>query len=671
MNTVEITLLVCSVAVSAALFAWRGPSRTGWVFPLVLAPVLWLVIAGSTRFLTVDEKAMISEPVSLSTSTLKQWSNGAFRTTDIAVGPVMRLLRSAVAMSGEQSARIAKALHWFFGFCMLAVLAAVLCTVFIRGEALPFRALFMGAALLMPTSATAFNMCNYDLFSMLLGALSLALAAAGFRRRNARILIGAMVIAAFAAQEKLIATPVLWFAMVLYVVFCLTRNGPYRGPKDRIVASLRAITVAFGCVAAVFLFSYSILILLHGGTIPVEYFGRHPLKIVLPLIAPVMLAIRGTAGPGILEIAETTFKQMPAIALWGLILSVTLLLAGLFALAMVFFTGNGVRRSIAALGPVLRRKLPAINYLLLVIVCGTGIASTVLVHGYWAPAHPVAAGHFIPGVSFNGATLHFGAQTAMGHYFCLFGWAYAVFCNAMPATIMALLLIVVPLRLIKKETVPLAFELMFSVCLAAPALYALAQIPMQNRYFNLFLLLVLIYALLNAVPLLSSLKPRIARLVALVALVLMAAELYPFRPAFEMFRPIWSDFGVYRNSRPVAGAVNPVGLGGGEEVMLAGEKIKRMYTGPERKNIRLYHNFYGAWLGDRGGISVLDMADHTVPLSYTGRDYYIVDRLSVVQDWLAFPDAINPRFTIGARGFAQAWVFRGDDLAGVRFVFPR
>jgi len=105
--------------------------------------------------------------------------------------------------------------------------------------------------------------------------------------------------------------------------------------------------------------------------------------------------------------------------------------------------------------------------------------------------------------------------------------------------------------------------------------------------------------------------------------------------------------------------------------MLAGEKIKRMFTGPERKNIRLYHNFYGAWIGNQGNISVLDMADHTVPLSYTGRDYYIVDRLSVVQDWLAFPGGITPRFTIGARGFAQAWVFRGDDLAMVRFAFPR
>jgi hypothetical protein len=122
MNAGEIALLVCAVAACAALFALRGPLRTKWAFSLLLAPVLWLVIAGSTQFLTVDEKAMVGEPVSLSTSTLKQWSNGAFRTTDITVGTAMHLLQSAVALSAERSARIAKALHWFFGFCMLVVL---------------------------------------------------------------------------------------------------------------------------------------------------------------------------------------------------------------------------------------------------------------------------------------------------------------------------------------------------------------------------------------------------------------------------------------------------------------------------------------------------------------------------------------------------------------------
>jgi hypothetical protein len=671
MNAVEITLLVCAVAVCAALFAWRLCPRTGWVFSLVLAPILWLVIAGSTQFLTVDEKAMVGEPVYLSTSTLKQWNNGAFRTTDITVGPIMHLVRSAVAMSGERSAQIAKALHWFFGFCMLAALAAVLCKVFITGKALPFIVVFMGATLLLPMSATAFTMCNYDLFSMLLGALSLTLVAAGFRLQSAKVLIGAVVIAAFASQEKLIATPVLWLAMVMYLVFCLTGNGQSRDPKARLAVSLRAIMIAFGCVTAVFLLSYVVVLAARGGMLPAEYSGHHPLKIALPLIAPVILAVRGMAGPGTLELMETTFRQMPAIVMWGLLLAAMALLAGLFALALVFCTGNGVRRAIAALWPVLRSRLPVINYLLFVAACFTGIASTFLIQGYWAPAHPIAAGHFFPGASFNNATLHFGAQTAMGHYFCLFGWAYAVFCNAMPATLMTLLLIVIPLRLYKKKPVPLAFELMFSVCLIAPALYTLAQIPIQNRYFNLFLLLMLMYALLNAVPLLSRLKPWSVRLLGLAALILMAIELYPFRPAFEMFRPIWSDIGATQDGKPAAGVINPIGNGGGEEVMLAGEKIKRMYTGPERKNIRLYHNFYGAWLGDRGGISVLDMADHSVPLSYTGRDYYIVDRLSVVQDWLAFPDKITPRFTIGARGFAQAWVFRGDDLARVRFTFPR
>jgi hypothetical protein len=130
---------------------------------------------------------------------------------------------------------------------------------------------------------------------------------------------------------------------------------------------------------------------------------------------------------------------------------------------------------------------------------------------------------------------------------------------------------------------------------------------------------------------------------------------------------VWSDFGAHQNNRPEAGVINPVTLGGGEELMLAGETLKQSGAAPQPEGIRLYHNHYGAWLGNRDAIAIFNMADHAVPLTYTSRDYYIVDRLSVVQGWLAFPEGIEPAFA--ARGFGQAWVYRGDVLAKQGFSF--
>jgi hypothetical protein len=239
----------------------------------------------------------------------------------------------------------------------------------------------------------------------------------------------------------------------------------------------------------------------------------------------------------------------------------------------------------------------------------------------------------------------------------------------MPSALLLCMLVAGPWRWFTIRPLPLAVELLVSICLIAPALYAAGHIPLQNRYFNLFLLLLLIATALRFFPLARMVKPLNRYGIGLALVSLLAVELFPFRPAFGLFRPLWSDLGVRQNNLPVAGVINPVTLGGGEELMLAGEMLKRSGVHLRPEGIRLYHNHYGAWLGEKRGVTVLDMADHSTALSYTGRDYYIVDRLSVVQDWLTFPGAIEPDFTIAARGYIQAWVYRGNDLAKKGFTF--
>ncbi|MBN1128127.1 MAG: hypothetical protein JXA71_04040 [Chitinispirillaceae bacterium] len=668
MNTLELLLFLVVCASIPVVLRIRWNVRE-LLFAALLLPIFALTITHSTQFLTVDEKAMVEEPVYLATSTLKQWSNGAFRTTDITVGPVMRVVQACADLSEERLKQIAKALHWLFGFIMLAATSVVLARLFIREEEWYFTVLSAGSAMLLPTSAVAFTMCNYDLYSMLLGVLALLCTVAGLRLRNPRIVLCAVIIASFAAQEKLLATPVLWLAACVYIAVRLLDKNASASIASRFIASLRATAIVVVSCAAVLMVSYAILIALRGGALPVEHYGLSPLKITLPFVSPFIMILRGAGGGRLLVFIEETAKQLPALPMWTAMTAAILVAAVMLAMVMALIVHPQVIRFPNRLAPFLRRNLHRVNYSLLAVTFGIGVLSTYLIHGFWAPAHPVAPGHYVPMVGFNGAVLHFGAQTGAGHFLFLFGWAYAVFYNAMPTALVVVALAAGPWRLFRRAPLSLAFELVFFVCLLSPALFAFGQVPLSNRYFNLFILLMLMVTLMRYVPVCARLAPRCRYGVAVFFLALLALELFPFRPSFGLFRPIWSHAPAYEEARPSAGRISPVGHGGGEEVMLAGEKIRRLFAGERLDRLNLYHNFYGAWLGDHHGIRVIDMSDRSARLKYTDSDYYIVDRLSVVQDWLAFPEGIEPEFTIAARGFVHAWVFRGDRLAAGRMEF--
>jgi hypothetical protein len=56
------------------------------------------------------------------------------------------------------------------------------------------------------------------------------------------------------------------------------------------------------------------------------------------------------------------------------------------------------------------------------------------------------------------------------------------------------------------------------------------------------------------------------------------------------------------------------------------------------------------------------------PPRYTEHEYFLLNRLGCVQQVPpSFPEKVKPVFTIGFRGYTQAWVFRGDQLRGAGY----
>jgi hypothetical protein len=143
------------------------------------------------------------------------------------------------------------------------------------------------------------------------------------------------------------------------------------------------------------------------------------------------------------------------------------------------------------------------------------------------------------------------------------------------------------------------------------------------------------------------------------------------------------------------GRINPWWLGWGEESMLAGEEIERRCLDPEHTSVsvppgcdkfNLYDGYPGFWLDAPPRVRQTVMLDSIWQLiqraspayhfsdrqefQYTDHDYYVLNRSSIVQANWEFPTKVPPEFAIEFRGYAEAWVFRGDRLLAANVRFP-
>ena len=84
--------------------------------------------------------------------------------------------------------------------------------------------LFFVSALLLPTNVLAFKVFNYDKLSMLLGVIALLYIAIAWRQSRSTPAAVGIVTSCLAAQEKLVASPIVLIAIVS-VCMPIRRSG--------------------------------------------------------------------------------------------------------------------------------------------------------------------------------------------------------------------------------------------------------------------------------------------------------------------------------------------------------------------------------------------------------------------------------------------------------------
>jgi hypothetical protein len=539
-----------------------------------------------------------------------------------------------------------------------------------------FFSIYLILAGLLPVNLLAIKILNYDLFSFLLGALSVVLIGIGLRQKEAKWILLGVITAFFAAQEKLIAAPILWFSIFAYA--WLRAEKAVSGKASAYLARfLGGFSGAFFCAVSANVFTYLILWLNRFGDMPASLLYPH--VFLSPFSSALWPVIRAIGG-------DVFIKQYGMFAQTNPFIWLLLFLSAIFIGAcLIAVISLYIKKALPTLGkmPLVQRisgieNAGIINTLLFLITFVVALLAYFLVNGYLSSIVPVQAGAYHPSASFNQNTLHFGARTMIGHYILQIAWAYLDFIISFPT---ALVLIILWCGISemrdkisgkKHERFPLFFDALFFICLCMPIFYAVTQTPTASRYFNLFVFIIACITSIRFSIYLNRFSGHIQGAICFAVLIIALAEVLPFRPLYGAFRPWWYGFNKGYAASPELTTLKPGWLGWGEEMMLAGKWIRKNEkgAGTQQRPVMLYMNYLGEWFGKGAYVKTGSMLDKAPIYKYTENDFYIINRSGLLINHNNFPKGIQPLCVVSFRGFNQAWVYRGDHLAQADFHFP-
>lgn len=625
--------------------------------------LLALLLSASevTQFMTLDEAGFgtfLRDPQNRNIA--YNWAQGASHTASLVWIPVTRVLQRFAASPATIDGTL-KGVHWMMGIILIIVIVfnvlRLLRWAWTDGRWLAVA--LAGMLLLLPVSNLALKTLNYDAISLFGSVLAVLLIACGVVENSSRLLLLGLIVAALAAQEKLNASLVL-------LLLCLV-TGVHHGvtARSRPVAAAALYTLKAMAVALIVsLVSYALAALSLAGDPAIHVLVKTLPLFMEPLSVWIYAPLRFLFGIGE-GLADPAVRMWYA---WGAT-ALTLVLLPVAAALLVALRSVWLER----FGRLSRYSFVAFPAGILVLLAA-GTAGIWFVTPVFAPMVPLD-----PAVSigvFNGVQLHFGAHGFIMHRLAALGFAYGVFLAALP-TVVLVAAIATAISLLRRRTSLPFFDLMFGIAIVTPGFLALMGTPTFNRYLNIPILWAVIAIAVRSVEMwLPMIRARTwGWLVLPVMIGLMLLEVAPFRPLYAAFRPITVEYA--DSDRPVPGGLNFSWTGWGEEALLAGKLVDAecrkhgQLGGIDCGKIGIWSVYDGRWFPGRD--TKVHQAGYGIPgeqAALGGADiYYVINRQLLAGGLIAAFPTIEPDFTLGYRGFAMAWVFRGDRLinAGYRF----
>ena len=511
--------------------------------------------------------------------------------------------------------------------------------------------MFFYVGLLLPTNALALKVFNYDKLSLFFTVLGVMLMARAVKEPDGHAVTTGLISLALAAQEKLIAAPILWLCLPVYVFVRIRRSGSRTLWRDALTASV----VAAAWVLGVHLAAFAVVKLAGGANLFLTTIFKPLTSVLWPLTQTAF------------GIARVDHPVVVVLACIGLS----------FAGSLLLYASAGLQGK-AELQPARTSNVrPLVIGICVAAVFCSGVGWTFGGQVFLGPAMDVPGHLYRPVHSFNELFWHYGSGSQAGHLIRSMAAYLAVFVHAIPSVVWLMVFFScwIGLRSSSAGQDPVVSSYLFylATCLSlvSPIVFALTQMPPGSRYFNVFIFLMVLIAMLRIFS--RPLDSRLKIPVVVVFIVLLVVEVAAFRPLFGAFAPFWA----HETDKEFHTTVQPGKLGSimrwtgwGEEVMLAGRRVENQCRSAGCDDTRIFYAYPGAWLQSsaiaRENISAID-GDKA--MDYDNRDYVVINRSAAVQQMIRFPDQVEPVDTITFRGYTQAWIFRGDQLkkAGFRF----
>jgi len=619
---------------------------------LALLIPIFLSVERTSQFLVVDELVSLDHAVyGIRFSPIKNslWAGARARTSTILFSILALVLgKLNPGLSKIQLFMLIKSLHWLIGFFLLVCIFHLSSSLFVQKKHQPYYlVLFFFVGLLSPNNALIAKVFSADLFSTHLGLIALLVTFCAYRANRPFFSMLAVISAFFAAQEKLTASPILLLT-IGYFAYLHIRQFKDAG---RFLMRLYYVTLGFLLACGISLVQALLLGWIRTRHIEAELTARA----IDPLISwywPVLFASKQVVGSGF-DPDRLPGKLLLSIITVGSILLLTYLLEML----------HGTDKADLQKATKWLRQANNFLFILLILI---GIAGFYLVTAYARPL----PGTYAPSHFYDSDRWYIDSQSQLIYFLSVMSLRFARYISVIPSVFFLGFL---ALRLSKLHQKPTIWsEVLILLTALTPLLVSLINGPLLHlpRYSAILLFGIQLIVLIELISHFDRIKTAYKAVLTTGFVALLLIEVLPFAPLYGgPFRPIWML--PPRQDSVAEGQMLPVWQGWGEETMIASMYLQEL---PQcRRGCVVYSVWSGDYLNVTSENRVVSIpfwtVDKDTSLTYDANSFFVVNRASLLIGDHTLPGDANPILTLKYRGYAQAWVFAGDDLANANFSF--
>lgn len=583
---------------------------------MVISVFLFLSISDITTFLTVDEYQNIIDTSDINTENLRHWYNNVSHVNYVIMGTLWKLVpKNLIEHQVILPEQLGKLLHWICGIGLIEILANEteknLLGYQEKRKRIQCFTVLMCVTLSIPVVLLALKNYNYDMFSMLLGAIGVIETLIYIKTKHNKRAILAVTLLALALSEKMIVLP------AVYLCFC-TIVAETAEKRKKIWKWIPLYTIA-----------------VLGGTIFIFWISQKYVMEILREHSPIN---------GIVD-AINCLCAYPYVGISALIKTIhiisnetviTMFAGALFLIGVVI--GALIYRCMKQI--ILYAKITSFNRFTAIAVALffiIGICSA-----------------FVGKLDISSSRIVFGLN-----YFRQYVSAY-------PTLILIIVFITVAVIYREKNRkVFLGIALVLDTYVAAAFYIAVKNTNFTHiRYSNIYILL---FAIMMTVVGLKVIEEYIVVrkkecIGFIVSCVLVLCELIGSQPAFSYFIPVWNIKSLNDNEYGVS-------VYWGEQWKIAGDQIEEYCQEHNVKleNITLYAGYSGGkWL-DAGEITIGDKnwMWKLQECSVTSNDFYVFETSAIDKGLIptGLPDeSVMPVIILKYRGKVTARIYQGNDL---------